>query len=150
MKKVGQSFGPSSDVGYFPRLDNVATQTELKVIFKEGDVKFAEAGAGLNLCTVQVDRCGTVITGIPLGSEGFQRAAVERTVEKALAAVTKLGQNKSVSLVAVTKIIQECIIARLSFLGQAVSLVITAPAFTIFDTKLFGNFFSVGGHLSPS
>jgi hypothetical protein len=138
---TGMRFGPASDIGYFPGFSTEAAREGVRKYFAHGAVHFGP-DHGLDLDASRVDRCGTIITGIPLGSAAFQGAAVQRVVDKALAAVETLRHNKSANLICFTKILLECIISRLSFVGQAISPTITGPMFAQFDRRISSAFFA--------
>ena len=110
------------------------------MFFPLGRVAFGVDGIDLDVS--RVDRCGTIITGLPLGSSDFQSDIVQETVNRALAVMTKLLANKQIDLVCFTKILQECIISRLSFIAQAISPTITGPIFAEFDQRVIDAFFA--------
>lgn len=146
LQPTSMRFGLASDTAFFPGLQTEQSQHTVQGHFPPGQVRFANDG--LDLDATRIDRCGTIITGIPIGSSAFQTAAVQRIVDKALAAMDALRLNKKVNLVCSTKILQECIIARLSFIGQAISPSITRPLFATFDKRLAESFFEAL-HMSP-
>ena len=138
--ETGMDFGLASDVAYFPGVKNRDTQGDLRALFPLGRVAFGADGIGLD--ATRVDRCGTIITGIPVGSPDFQSDVVQHVVKRALDALQKLRANKLINMVCFTKILQECIIPRLSFMGQAISPTITRPIYAEFDKGVVTTFFA--------
>ncbi len=125
---------------YFPGVKDRDAQGDLRALFPLGRVAFGVDGLGLD--ATRVDRCGTIITGIPVGSADFQSDVVQHMVKRALDAMEKLRANKQINLVCFTKILQECIIPRLSFMGQVISPTITRPIYAEFDQGVVDTFFA--------
>jgi hypothetical protein len=137
---TGMEFGLASDVAYFPGVKNRDARVDLQANFPFGRVAFG--ADGFDLDASRVDRCGTVVTGVPFGDSDYEHDIVAESAKRALAVMDKLRANKKISLVCWTKIVQECIIPRLSFMAQAISPTITRPIFAEFDRRVAQVFFA--------
>ena len=154
--RSGYEFGPRSDSAYFPRLKpleeqpdwpqfdpydfdvdlNIDLREQIEQLFPQGNVSF---GGGILTNTSKVDRGGTIITGVPVGDDAFETHQVKLAVDRAVQALHSVV-SKNVNMAAVMKIIEECILSRLSFLCAGVSPSVTQPLMFGFDTELLKAF----------